>query len=348
MNGEPELITRVEGRAGWITLNRPRQINALNTAMCQGVVDALIAWRNDPAVAIIIIDHAGERGFCAGGDIRVVSESGTADGALARGFFSAEYRMNELMFRYPKPIAVFMDGITMGGGVGISMPGRYRFATEKTVWAMPEGDIGFFPDVGEGWYLPRLPGHVGTWLGLTGARLKAADVLELGIATHYIESANVAALKNDLANAHTTFDSLLAPCKCTPGPAPVAAQRDRIEKYYTLPSVERIVAALGATSSPECLMERDALLKKCPMSLKVTLRLLRSPPRRFVDNMIEEYKIAVRMTMRPDFREGVRAVLIDKDNKPRWQPPTLAEVTEEMVEGIFADLPPGQQWTPVA
>jgi enoyl-CoA hydratase len=241
-----------------------------------------------------------------------------------------------------------MDGITMGGGVGISMPGRYRVATERTLWAMPEGDIGFFPDVGEGWYLPRLPGRVGVWLGMTGARLKAADVMELGIATHCAQSARVGALKHDLANSVTTIDSLFAPFKTPPGPAPIDAARDRIEKIYALPTAEKIIAALETDRSPEAQAERIALSRKCPMSLKVVLRLLRGPPRKFVDNMVEEYRIAIHMVKRPDFREGVRAVLIDKDNHPHWHPAALAEISDEMVEDIFADLPPGQEWTPVA
>lgn len=347
MTDEPEIIARIEGRAGRITLNRPRALNALSTGMCQGVIDALLPWRNDPAVEIVIIDHAGDRGFCAGGDIRVVSESGAGDGRLARDFFTAEYRMNELMFRYQKPIAAFMDGVTMGGGVGISMPGRYRIATERTVWAMPEGDIGFFPDVGEGWYLPRLPGHVGKWLGLTGARLKAADLMELCIATHYAESAKLPEIKAQLISSDARCDAILAPFKARPGPPPMTAVLDRIEQVYALPTVEKIVEALGASVAPDARAEREALLRKCPTSLKVTLRLLRSPPRRFVDNMIEEYRVAIHMTHRSDFREGVRAILIDKDNKPRWSPATLAETTEDMLDAIFSNLPPGEEWTPI-
>ena len=192
------------------------------------------------AIEVVIIDHAGERGFCAGGDIRVAAESGAGDCRLAREFFMTEYRMNELMFRFAKPIAVFMDGITMGGGVGISMPGRFRIATERTLWAMPEGDIGFFPDVGEGWYLPRLPGHVGTWLGMTGTRLKAADVMELGIATHYVESAQVSGLKTKLIAGEVSLGDCVAPFKPPPGPAPIAAVHERIERIYCLPTVERI------------------------------------------------------------------------------------------------------------
>lgn len=348
MAEDSELIVRKEGRTGRITLNRPRAIHALSTAMCQGIMDALIQWRTDPQVQLVMIDHAGERGFCAGGDIRAAAASGAGDISIAREFFMTEYRMNELMFRYQKPIAVFMDGITMGGGVGISMPGRLRIATERTLWAMPEGDIGFFPDVGEGWYLPRLPGHVGTWLGLTGARLKAADTMVLGIATHYVESTKLDEIKQGLVASDQSFDMLLAPFKAVPGAAPVNAARDRIEKIYALPTVERIIEALGTMSDPGALAERDSLLRKCPMSLKVTLRLLHGCPRRFVDNMIEEYRMAIHMVQRHDFREGVRAVLIDKDNKPRWQPATLAEITEEMVDAVFFDLPPGEEWTPIA
>ncbi len=344
---EPEILARVEGRAGRITLNRPRQLHALSLGMCLGIVEALLKWRDDQQVQLVIIDHSGERGFCAGGDIRAVSQSGAGDKQLVYEFFLAEYRMNELMFRYPKPIIPFMDGVTMGGGVGISMPGRYRVATERTLWAMPEGDIGFFPDVGEGWYLPRLPGYVGTWLGLTGARLKAADLMELGIATHCVQSARIPAYKEQLIHSTMPVDQVLLSCKTLPGEAPVNAQRARIDRIYSLPSMERIMEALAADSSPEARAEREQLLKKCPMSLKVTLRLLRGPPRRFVDNMIEEYRIAVHMASRADFREGVRAVLIDKDNAPRWKPPTLAEVTDDMVEDVFADLP-GHEWTPVA
>jgi len=347
MNGESEIVARTLGRAGRLTLNRPRALNALSTGMCQSVIDALLQWRNDPAVQFVLLDHEGPRGFCAGGDIRVVSESGAGDGKLARGFFMAEYRMNELMFRYSKPIVVAMDGVTMGGGVGISMPGRYRIATERTLWAMPEGDIGFFPDVGEGWYLPRLPGHVGTWLGLTGARLKAADLMELGIATHYVESAKLAELKEQLVSSDASLDSLLAPFKASPGSPPINAMREMIEKIYALPTVEKIIEALAASPNADAQAEYHVLLRKCPASLKVTQRLLLRCPRRFIDNMVDEYRIAIRMVSRPDFREGVRAILIDKDNKPKWSPAKLAEVTEDMLDAIFAPLPPDEEWTPV-
>ena len=188
MTEEPEVIVRVEGFAARITLNRPRALNALNADMCLAISEALLAWRDDDRIGSVLIDGAGERAFCAGGDIRVVAESGKGDGAEARRFFHAEYRMNELLTRYGKPVVAFMDGVTMGVGVGLSLPARYRIATERTTWAMPEGDIGLFPDVGGGWHLARLPGEVGAWLALTGARLRSADCLDFGVATHLVRS----------------------------------------------------------------------------------------------------------------------------------------------------------------
>ena len=202
MSEEPEVIVRVEGFAGRITLNRPRALNALNADMCQAISDALLAWRDDDRIGSVLIDGAGDRAFCAGGDIRVVAESGKGDGAEARRFFHTEYRMNELLHRYPKPVVAIMDGITMGGGVGISAPCAIRIATERTMWAMPEGDIGLFPDVGGGWHLSRLPGEAGVWLALTGARLKGADCVELGIATHFVPAERIEALKSRLTSAH--------------------------------------------------------------------------------------------------------------------------------------------------
>ena len=174
---EPEVLTRVENGVGRITLNRPKAIHALNRAMCEAMIEALLAWRGDDAVSSVLIDHAGERGFCAGGDIRMIAESGAGDASEAKAFFKTEYQLNHLMFEYPKPITAIVDGIVMGGGVGISEPADVRIATERTTYAMPETGIGLFPDVGGGWFLPRLPGQTGVWLALTGARLKAADTV---------------------------------------------------------------------------------------------------------------------------------------------------------------------------
>ena len=348
MSDEPEVMVRVEGCAGRLTLNRPRALNALTTAMCETINEALLAWTGDQAVRLVLIDHAGERGFCAGGDIRKVAESGRTDGVEARRFFASEYRMNELLFRYPKPVVAIMDGITMGGGVGISMPASIRVATERTLWAMPEGDIGLFPDVGGGWHLSRMPGQTGAWLALTGARLKADDGCALGIATHYLLSENVEALKASLVAGRDVAASLAA-LAAKPGLSPLADYRDQLDRLFGHDSIEEIMAALqaggGWARAQAAILER-----KCPTTLKVALRLIREGARRtsFAEEMAVEYRLATRMTRRHDFIDGVRAVIVDKDNAPRWDPPTLEGVTDAMVDALFAPLPAGEEWTPLA
>ena len=183
-----EVIIAADGPLGRVSLNRPAVLNALTTAMCEVMTAALQGWREEPGIEAVLIDHAEGRGFCAGADIRALARSGAGDGAAARAFFHAEYRLNHLLFTYAKPTVAFMDGITMGGGVGLSQPCKYRIATENTRLAMPETAIGLFPDVGAGWYLSRLPGRVGQYLALTGARLDGAECLALGLATHYLPS----------------------------------------------------------------------------------------------------------------------------------------------------------------
>ncbi|HCK85210.1 MAG TPA: enoyl-CoA hydratase, partial [Hyphomonadaceae bacterium] len=194
-----DLLASLSSGLATFTLNRPEALHALNTGMCRSMIAALLAWRDDVSVRAILIEHApGTRGFCAGGDIRMLAESGKGDGREAREFFFTEYRLNHLLFTYNKPVIAVMDGVTMGGGVGISMPARFRIVTENTTYAMPETGIGLFPDVGGGWYLQRLPGQIGMWLALTGARLKAADCLIAGVATHFVEAGKVAELKQAL------------------------------------------------------------------------------------------------------------------------------------------------------
>ena len=269
---EAEVIARIDGAAGRLTLNRPRALNALTTGMCETITRTLLAWAEDDAVRMVLIDHAGERGFCAGGDIRKVAESGRGDGLEARRFFGAEYRMNALMAGFAKPIVAVMDGITMGGGVGISMPAAIRVATERTLWAMPEGDIGLFPDVGGGWHLPRLPGEAGTWLALTGARLKAADLHDLGIATHYAPSERIEALKQALCAG--PIEEALAAFAVDPGPSPLEEHREKLDRLFSAGAIEEIMAAL-AEGGGWARAQAAVLDRKCPTTLKVTLRLLR-------------------------------------------------------------------------
>jgi len=345
---DEEIIGRVEGRAGRLTLNRPKALNALTRNMCELITQRLLGWEEDDRVDCVILDHAGERGFCAGGDIRLLQESGKGDGVEARKFFASEYRTNELMFRYRKPIVAVMDGITMGGGVGVSQPCRYRIATERTLFAMPEADIGLFPDVGAGWYLAHLPGETGLWMALTGARLKAADCVALGIATHFVESGKVEAFKAILAEG-AALEAALADHGSSPGPAPVDAIRADIDRHFAHDTVEEIVASLEADGSDWAQAQLAAIARKCPTTHKVSLRQIRAGKLRatFADEMAVEYRLAVRMVHRHDFIEGVRALILDKDNAPRWEPPTLEAVTEEMIDALFDELPSDEEWTPL-
>ena len=350
MSDEPEVLTRVQSGVGRITLNRPRALHALNKAMCEAMTAALLAWREDPAVKSVVIDHTGERGFCAGGDIRMIAESGAGDAAEARAFFLTEYRLNHLMFDYPKPITAIVDGIVMGGGVGISEPAEVRIATERTTYAMPETGIGLFPDVGGGWFLSRLPGETGTWLALTGARLKAADTVFLGIHSHYLPSDAIEAfhaiLKTDPAHPADVADGL----EDDPGEPTVEGHVEAIDRLFAHDSVEAIFAALEAEGTEWALAQLAVLKTKSPRSLKVTLRQLRlgrAMPD-FAANMVMEYRLGGRVVRTHDFQEGVRSVIVDKDGQPKWKPETPAGVPDAEVEALFAPLPAGEEWTPLS
>ena len=346
---EAEVITRVENGVGRITLNRPKAIHALNRTMCETMIAALLAWRTDATVQSVLIDHAGERGFCAGGDIRMIAESGAGDGVQAKAFFLAEYRLNALLFGYPKPITAIVDGVVMGGGVGISEPAAVRIATERTTYAMPETGIGLYPEVGGGWFLPRLPGQTGVWIGLTGARLKAADTVALGIHTHFTPSEGVEALKADLLAAPGDPAAVAARHAKDAGPAPLAPHRAAIDRLFAFDTVEEIFTALEADGSDWALTQLATLKTKSPTSLKVTLRHIRQGARAasFSDNMAVEYAISGRIGATHDFQEGVRAVIVDKDNAPRWSPADLADVQNSTLDALFAPLPDNEKWTPL-
>jgi enoyl-CoA hydratase len=341
------LITRRHGAIGHISLNRPKALHALTHAMCEAISAALLEWREDPGIAMVIIDHAEGRGFCAGGDVAQVRRSVLEDGGTeGRAFFQAEYRMNHLLFTCPKPVIAFMDGVTMGGGVGLALPARYRIATENTLFAMPEGAIGLFPDVGAGWFLPRLPGRIGHFLALTGARLDGAECLWAGLATHYLPSERVAEAKARIIAEPAAAEAVLAELSVEPPPARLAGNAERIARLFASERLEEILAALEADPSKWAAKELKAVMTKCPASAKVALRLFAQAASDFTEEMTREYRLATRMIARPDFAEGVRAVLVDKDNAPRWQPATAQGVTEDMLDAIFAPLTPDQEWTP--
>lgn len=340
-----EVLTAIEGRAGRIRLNRPRAIHALTTGMCSAMIVALQLWRDQATVEVVLIDHAEGRGFCAGGDVVQAS----TDPVAARAFFHEEYRLNHLLFTYAKPTVAFMDGVTMGGGVGISQPAKYRVATENTLFAMPETGIGLFPDVGGGWYLSRLPGAMGEYLALTGARLDGAECQALGLATHYVPSEALPALKAAIAADPRAIETLLDEASVMPPAAGILGHREDIDRLFAHRSLEDVLAALAADQSEWAEATLKTLRRKSPQSCKVSLRLVLDGKTRtdFADEMRAEYDVAVHVCQRPDFREGVRALLVDRDNRPVWNPATPEGVTDHMIDTIFSPLPDGEAWTPL-
>ncbi|HYN45155.1 MAG TPA: enoyl-CoA hydratase/isomerase family protein [Allosphingosinicella sp.] len=344
-----KIISRIEGRAGRISLNHPKAINALDLEMVRAMTAALQGWQHDPAVKLILIEHAQGRGFCAGGDVVTIARSSQGHGAAGQAFFFQEYRMNHLMYTYPKRGVVFMDGIVMGGGVGIACPCKYRIATERTLFAMPETSIGLFPDVGGGRYLSRLRGRIAQFLALTGARLDGAECLALGLATHFIPSDRLEDVKRQLIEVPEHVEATLRAASIEPPEARIVGNYALIDRCFASDRLEDILAALEADGSEWSQKELAALRAKSPTACKVSLRLLVESPKQFhfLDEMRLEYGIVVRMFRHPDFIEGVRALLIDKDNDPKWAPPTPEEVTDEMIDHLFAPLPPEEAWTPL-
>ncbi len=346
-----DIFARIQGHAGIISLNRPAAIHALTLPMVHAMTEALMAWEQDDTVRAIIIDHAEGRGFCAGGDIAFLRDSAlTDDGASGRRFFHDEYQLNHLLFTYAKPVVAFMDGITMGGGVGISQPARFRVATENTRLAMPETGIGLFPDVGGGWYLSRLEGRVGPFLALTGARIDGAECAALGLATHYLPSEATGDAKRRISEEDPDrIDGILGGLAAKPAEPRIIANLLAINRHFASNVYEEILASLDADDGDWAMKERATLSTKSPQTCKIALRQLASSLRLtdFADSMAMEYRIASRVLTRPDFAEGVRAVIIDKDNEPRWNPAKPEGVTEDLLDSIFAPLPLHDEWTPL-
>lgn len=343
-----DILTAIEGHAARLRLNRPKALHALNTAMCQTMLDALEAWEHDGAVEIVLLDHAEGRGFCAGGDIRMIATSGAGDGTEAADFFRTEYRLNHRLFTYPKPIVAFADGIVMGGGVGISQPARFRIATENTKFAMPETGIGLFPDVGGGWYLSRLPGRMGEYLALTGHRLDGAECCALGLATHYLPAEALDSAKAQITAAPAQVEAILADLSIEPPPAKILSHQAEIDRLFVGDTVEAIFAALEADGGDWATATLATLRTKSPQACKVSLRIVlegRTMPD-FAAEMRQEYAVATRVCRLPDFAEGVRAVIIDKDNAPRWSPSNPEAVDSAAIDAIFAPLPPESAWAP--
>lgn len=341
---DAEVLFENRGSIGLITLNRPKALNSLTENMCTLIRAQLEEWRLTPAVKAVVVVGAGEKAFCAGGDVVKVTKSYQAGTKDWRGFFYEEYLMNIAIDEFPKPYISLVDGITMGGGVGVSIPGDFWVATEKTLFAMPETGLGLFPDVGGGWFLPRLPGETGMYLALTGGRIKAPDLYALGIASHVIGSEQVGAVVDALAGAEIKGEADVADVlngfHSDPESAPLSPFFDDIDDHFDGETVEAVLESLASDESEWAQKQRKILGSKSPTSLKLTFEQLKrgACAESFRENMEMEYRMVNHLMAAPDFHEGVRAILLDKDNEPKWQPAVLADVSEQFIASHFEHL----------
>jgi enoyl-CoA hydratase/carnithine racemase len=340
-----DLIARKEGSAGIIRLNRPKAINAVTLEMFHDIDKALDAFEKDPAVAVILLEGAGERGLCAGGDIRALWESSKIKGDLGKILWRDEYILNARIKKFPKPYVAFMDGIVMGGGVGLSAHSAHRVVTDKTKLAMPEVGLGFFPDVGGTWLLSHSPGEIGTYFGLTGQTMNGPDAIHAKFADAVVPSARLPALREALTKVATGAASAdirkLIQSFSTGGTAgPVAAQQAKIDALFSHDRMEDIVAALQRDGSDFAQATLKALNEKSPRGMVVTLKLLRlaRTARSLEECLVREYRAALEVFASDDFREGVRAAVIDKDRSPKWSPSRIEDVTPAMVARYFAEI----------
>jgi len=342
---EDDLIVRREGAAGIIRLNRPKAINAMTYEMSQGIDAALDRFEADPAVSVVVLEGAGERGLCAGGDIRGLYESSKAGGDLGKVFWRQEYIMNARIARYPKPYVAFMDGLVMGGGVGLSAHARHRVVTEKTKLAMPEVGLGFFPDVGGTWLLPRSPGEIGTYFGLTGQTMNGPDAIFARFADAVVPSARLPALREALTAVRSgiisdDIDEIIASFATGETSGPIAARKKDIDRWFAHDRMEDIFAELRRNDSEFAQSTLKTLNEKSPRGMVVTLKLLRLARNAasLEECLVREYRAALEVFRSDDFREGVRAAVIDKDRNPKWSPPRVEDVTPEMLAPYFEEI----------
>ena len=332
---------------GRILLNRPKALNALDLVMVDMMMAQLKSWEQDPSVKVVIIEGAGEKAFCAGGDIRGLYDARqVGDEEMLDAFYRREYHLNHYIATYPKPYIALMDGITMGGGVGVSVHGRFRGVTERTLFAMPETGIGFFPDVGGGYFLPRCPGNIGMYLGLTGARIKAADCLYAGLATHGAQSETLEVIKGALAaetwqgDSFAIAENILNHHETPFGSAPLAEIRTEIDHCFAGDSVVAIFEALQNAASAFGTETLEVLLGKSPTSLCVSFEQVRQGgDMSLADVLNMEYRLSQRTVCKPDLFEGVRAVIVDKDHAPKWQHGDIGQVDPREVAEYFEKLP---------
>jgi enoyl-CoA hydratase len=342
---EGDLIVRREGSAGVIRLNRPKAINAMTLEMSLGIDAALDRFEADPAVALVLLEGAGERGLCAGGDIRGLYESSKAGGDLGKVFWRQEYIMNARIASFPKPYVAYMDGLVMGGGVGLSGHGRHRIVTEKTRLAMPEVGLGFFPDVGGTWLLSRSPGELGTYFGLTGQTMNGPDAIHARFADAVVLTERWPALRDVLTKVRPgtsscEIDRLIGGFATGEKAGPVAALQDRIDRWFAHDSMHDIVVALEHDGSELAQETLKTLNQKSPRGMVVTLKLLRlaRSAASLEECLVREYRAALEVFRSDDFREGVRAAIIDKDRNPKWSPSQIDDVTPELLAPYLAGI----------
>jgi enoyl-CoA hydratase len=335
-----DLVITRQGHIGRITLNRPKALNALTHEMVREMHPALRAFAADEAVTAVVVDGAGERGLCAGGDIRSIYDAQRAGGDLPARFWRDEYIMNAYIARYPKPYVAIMDGIVMGGGVGISAHGSHRIVTQRSRVAMPEVGIGFSPDVGGTWLLAHAPGELGIYAGLTATQMNAADAMLAGFADSHVQASNIAALIDDLTRCGRCdeIDAVISSHASDAVPGEFAQARSWVDACFSHDSVETIMAALQGRAEPSAQKALSAMQRHCPKSLKVALAAIRKARTlsSLEDALQMEYRVSLACIAAPDMVEGIRAVVVDKDQKPRWSPDKLEEVTPQMVATYFA------------
>jgi enoyl-CoA hydratase len=335
MPTEASVIVRRDGRVGRILLNRPKALNALDLPMIRACTQALQTWRDDPAVHAVVIEGAGDRAFCAGGDIRALRQN-HLDGHVDRveAFFAEEYALNLMIATYPKPYVALIDGICMGGGIGVSIYGAYRVATEHAMFAMPETAIGFFPDIGATFFLPRVPGQLGTYLALTGARILGADAVHAGFATQFTPRAELGVLSQALAR--DGIAALAHHAAPLPGYS-LQEQRPAIDACFDAAAVSEIVHRLEAEKSDWAAKALQTLRTVSPSALCWTLAIVRQGASRTLEQCLAAEFALTRTTMRHhDFAEGVRAMVVDKDRKPQWQPARIEDVDPAAIAAMFA------------
>ena len=342
LQDQGHVTFQTKGRLGSITLNRPRALNALTLAMIDALAEHYEKWAREPKIYGVVMESASERAFCAGADVKALARLGRQNLPELIAFFRAEYQLNWQLQLFCKPHIAFIDGMVMGGGVGISLYGTHRVVTEKASFAMPETGIGLFPDIGASWFLPRLPGAIGLYLGLTGRRIGAADMVWLNLATHYADAEAVTKIKDAIANSDP-IDPVIDELNKRAGPGELRALKSVIDETFgPAKNVSDLLERLrGVRGEHENWAEAtaNALAGKSPLSLCLTFELLTSHRSETLKEALQtEFRVVCRMLQQQDFYEGVRAQLIDKDYRPAWQPETLAAVSDEMVQDMFVPL----------